>query len=164
MLYYILIVTYIYIHIFIYLFIYLYIYSYIYLFMVKCGFGALVFARVLGKPALFFLLRICCITHPACPHILNRKKRRSAAAHACLPRTVLPPLAQEKKTWRLQNSPVQLYALPTCRPRSGVCWPCVVRINCCASCWPLSWLPWAHTAFRYTCGGICWSWTRACMP
>jgi hypothetical protein len=52
----------------------------------------------------------------------------------------------------------------TCRPRSGVCWPCIVRINCCASCWPLSWLPWAHTAFRYTCGGICWSWARVCMP
>ena len=65
--------------------------------MVKCGFGAFVFERVLGKPALFFLLRICCITHPACLHILNRKKRRSAAAHACLPRKVLPPLAQETK-------------------------------------------------------------------
>ena len=99
MLYYILIVTYI----------YLFIHIFIYLFMVKCGFGAFVFERVLGKPALFFLLRICCITHPACLHILNRKKT-TIGCSTCMPATHGTPATRTgKKTWRFQNSPVQLY-------------------------------------------------------
>ena len=159
MLYYILIVTHIYIHI--YLFIYSFLYVFIYLWL-NVGLGRSFF-RMFWNPRCFF----CCVfaaSHipPACISWTRKNDDQLQHMHACHARCSCH--SHRKKTWRLQNSPVQLYAPPTCRPRSCVCWPCVVRINCCASCWPLSWLPWAHTAFRYTCGGICWSWTRVCMP
>ena len=47
------------------------------------GLGRSFFARVLGEPALFFLLRICCHTRPACKSLAGINDDRLQHMHAC---------------------------------------------------------------------------------